>query len=110
MQLIRALTFINKFLLSTLLLWPVAAFVSVFLFDSPGSESNSLTIGLAWSIWLYPIPVLFGSLVFLRYKERIAQKYLILLTCVSLSGSLVFIYFIWALEFYCQGKFACNPA
>ena len=102
------MTGINKLLLATLALWPFAAFVSIFMFDAPGSESNPITVGLAWSIWLYPIPVLLGSLLFFKYKKLNLHKQMLHSTYLSLSGPTVLVCFILALTVFCQGQFACN--
>ena len=59
---------INIFMLFTLLLWPLALFGSVFLFDHPKSSSNIGVWLVAFSIWLYPLPVLFGS--YRAWKSR----------------------------------------
>ena len=102
------LNVLNKLLLGTLVLWPMAAFVSIFMFDAPGSESNPITVGLAWSIWLYPIPVLFGTLLFFKYKKQNLHKQMLYNMYLSLSGPLMVACFILALMIFCQGQFACN--
>jgi hypothetical protein len=90
-----------------LLCWPIAAFTSLFLFDAPGSESNPLALGLAFSIFIYPVVVLRGIKGF--WKSRNSQDMVILTryTMLSLSGPLLILLFGMLLNIICGGEFAC---
>ena len=65
----------NTMFALSLIAWPMIALLSMMMFDAPGSEDNTLTLLLAWSIWLYPVPILIGtigSLVSLIVKARLS--------------------------------------
>jgi hypothetical protein len=46
------------------LVWPLAAFSSMFLTDAPGTESSLIVEGLTLSLIGYPIPVIIGNIRF----------------------------------------------
>ena len=53
------------------LVWPLVASSTFFLFDAPGSEENAALVGSAWAIWLFPIPTLTGIVrSFACYREK----------------------------------------
>ena len=57
------------------------------MFDAPGSEDTFLTLLLAWSIWLYPLPVLIGTIGYLVALIRKASlRTLAVFTLVSITA------------------------
>jgi len=69
--------------------WPIAAFLSMFFFDSPGSKSSILTWMLAASVLLYPVPAIIGNIRFWKaWKNNISTSY-IPSTAISASGYLL---------------------
>lgn len=82
--------------------------MSIFMFDAPESESNPLTVALAWSIWLYPIPILIGSIGYwINRKESslsVSRNY----TLISLIGPAAILFILALLVFVCQGQFSCK--
>lgn len=92
----------------SVLLWPLVLFVSPFMFDSPGADSNPIALCLALSILFYPIPVIKGGIKFWKNIKEKSLSCLGKYTIISLIGPASIIFFIWLLEFACQGEFACK--
>ncbi|MDP3266917.1 MAG: hypothetical protein Q8M39_08825 [Sulfuricurvum sp.] len=78
------------------------------MFDAPGSETNPLTICLAISILVYPIPVLKGNAGFWKNRKEgsltISKNY----TLIGLIGPASILILITLLQIVCGGNFVCN--
>ena len=74
--------------------WPIGAFSSIFFFDAPGSTSNFLTIGLAFSVLGYPVPAILGNLAFWANRKKESSLDLAKITFLSSSGYLSIFVFL----------------
>jgi hypothetical protein len=99
----------NIIFLIGLLPWAVIFVFSFMLFDAPGSESSVLTRGLFYSIAAYPVLVIvgfFSSNGFWRLDEAHHRRgrlaFLPLLSPISAA------FFLFAIEMFCGGQFACH--
>lgn len=99
---------INSILALSILAWPIGLLGSIFMFDAPGSRTNLITIALALSIIIYPIPVLTGVLGYWKNRKEAAISILRNYTLVGLVAPATILFLIWLLDAVCQGKFACN--
>ncbi len=99
---------INGILVLGSVAWPFAAFSSIFLFDSSSSTSSPVTIALAISVLGYPIPAVFGNILFWKSRNTSSSMEKFKYTMVSSSGYIAIGLFVILLEFVCQGRFACN--
>jgi len=90
------------------LAWPLVFFLSVFMFDAPGSSQSTITVLLANAFYLYPIPAIIGNIFFwgaFRRKKNLESFYYFL---ISASGYIVVLCLIVLLMLVCDGKFACG--
>jgi len=76
----------------------MALFVSLFIFDAPGSETNPVLWALLGSLWLYPIPVLTAVILYWRKRKTIQTGTLKKYALLSLSGPLAVGFFILLIE------------
>lgn len=97
----------NVFLAWSLIAWPLGLFVSMFFFDSPEAESNWIILSLAYSIWAYPIPVLFGAFLYWRGRATSTLRRSIFHTFISFCGPGLILLFSTLLVAVCDGQFAC---
>lgn len=91
----------------SLFLWPVGLFVSLFMFDAPGSENNRILVSLAWAIWTYGpvagVGALAGFILVWRKKFKAAAIVAGLPLLHALSVVALFV----ALQVVCGGNFRC---
>ncbi|EIF51674.1 hypothetical protein [Sulfurovum sp. AR] len=99
---------LNIMLVLLVVAWPLGIFLSIFMFDAPVSGSNFITLGLAYSLWLYPLTVLYGSYLFFRNQKLATNLVLAKYTLISFVGPCCVLVFSIMLEIICNGKFACN--
>ncbi len=99
---------INSILAISLLAWPIGLLGSLFMFDAPGSDTNPITLALALSIFIYPVPVLTGILGYWKNRKEGAIHTLRKYTLVGLLAPTVIVFLVLLLDAFCQGKFACN--
>jgi hypothetical protein len=104
---IIVLTILNFIAALGILAWPLAAFAALFMFDAPGSESNIITIALAFSILIYPAPAIIGNINFWKNYKTEPHSELILYTVTSTFGYILILIFVTLLNTVCSGKFAC---
>jgi hypothetical protein len=85
------------------------ALTSVMIFDSPGSENNTILWVTFWSAVALPFSCLASiitSSILLKYPEKYKKALLVsLFPCLVIAvfvGSLVLI------QIYCQGNFSCG--
>lgn len=101
------LVLVNLVLLASLAAWPFAAFSTLFMFDSPQSTSNPITISLALMLIFYPLTVICYTGKFFSLFNKEKNKELLRMTFMSSIGPLsVFISFN-LLELICNGSFSC---
>lgn len=93
---------------ASLLAWPIAVLLSIFIFDAPGSGSNILTVLIAISVLCYPIPIYFGLEGFWKNRKHNTKVALYKYTAMGLSSPAIFITLLIALELFCDGKFNCQ--
>jgi hypothetical protein len=82
-------------------------FLSIFLFDAPGSVSNGLVWAIAWGFWMAPVACLTSAVLAFVAAARRSWRWLgaaialpILLACYIIA--------MWlALASVCGGRFAC---
>jgi hypothetical protein len=91
----------------SLIPWPLVLLMTVFLFDAPGSDSSPLTVALALAILVYPAPILAGAWGFWKNRGTATNAVLARFTLLSLSSPALLVILIGALEFFCDGQFAC---
>ena len=104
----KVLLVLNVLLPLSLLAWPIALFLSIFMFDAPGSESNWITLLLAYAIWTYPIGILVGSILYWRNRTVSSISILMFYTMVSLAPPSLVFTFSTLLVIICDGQFACH--
>jgi hypothetical protein len=86
----------------------LAAMLSIFMFDAPGSESSTITVVLAFALvfspFLFAAGLYFGIRA-LRHSSLHSLKIGSALLCLSVLtiGSL-----IWLLDAACGGSFVCS--
>ena len=102
------MTLINLLFSLGVLAWPILFYMSVFLFDAPGSSSNPINIGLYWSLLLYPVPAIVGIIQFFRVRDKGRIKDEIKYTFFGASGYIAIIVFVVLLEAICNGQTACQ--
>ncbi len=90
-----------------ILAWPFIFFMSIFLFDAPGSENSLLTLSLAYSIWTYPLfygAGLIGSIfLYLKQAPRLLTMGVAFLPMIGVLWFMV----SWVLiDVINEGKFA----
>jgi len=93
--------------LLSLVSWPFMLLMSIFLFDAPGSTRSIPTLGLATTIWAYPLPVITGAI--LTYKAFRANDYgrCVQGTALSYSGALLVGIMYGVIVWVCGGQFVC---
>ena len=99
----------NVLFLLGLFPWALLFFLSIMLFEAPGSETSPLTVGLSYSIAAYPLLVVvgfFASSGFWRMRDdRHWRRHLAFLPLLSILATCLF--FLAILQF-CDGRFACS--
>ncbi len=65
---------VNVIFLCTILAWPVALYLSFFLFDAPGSKNNLLLACLACAMVTYPAPILAANILFFPKVKTSTKK------------------------------------
>lgn len=83
------LALINVMAGATLFAWPMLCFLTVFLFDAPGSGSDPRILAIATAVLGYPAPVVLGNVLFWRNFRRSAWSVLSKYTVISLLGPVV---------------------
>lgn len=97
---------INLLIGLSLLVWPLIALTTFFIFDAPGSQENPITILFASSIWLYPIPTIIGLVGYLiNWKKKKPKKLLRNFTLISLIGPIAITISVILLEVINDGRF-----
>lgn len=66
------------FMVSTLLLWPIFFFVSIFFFDAPirSAVDNICRMGMVLTIWLYPLYLFPLMALWFRLSKRMGATWL----------------------------------
>lgn len=90
------------------LAWPLLAYLSVFMFDAPGSLESQITGVLALSLVLYPIPAILGNIYFWYSFSRDRVRGYFFGCLVSVSGYAAIALSFAALEIFCGGNFVCG--
>ena len=102
------LTIINLLISLGILAWPILFYMSVFLFDAPGSSSNPITVGLYWSLLWYPVPAVIGITLFFKNRDKGRVKEEIKYTLLGSSGYIAIVVCIILLEVLCDGQTGCK--
>ena len=92
------LSIINILLWLSVLAWPMGLLLSGFIYDAPTVQNELYRRGLAISLFLYPVPVLIGTIKFYRNRKSASLWKLIFYTFISVSGPLAIVFFIKAYE------------
>ena len=98
---------LNGILALGILAWPLAFFSSLFFFDAPGSEDNAITIGLAISVVVYPLPTILGNILYWKKRALSSNIEKLIHTLIGATGYLVVVIFMVLLDVICEGRFAC---
>lgn len=74
------------------------------MFDAPGSETSSLTIGMALLVAAFPLFCLIGAGLPWLFRRRKRAAWLFLLPLADVAAIIAV---IAAMQFACQGRLAC---
>ena len=85
------------------------AFMTIFMFDAPGSEKNPITIVLALSLATLPLTLVVGFVasLILRNRPPGAQRTTAALALLPLANGAAFGFAWLLLGAICGGRFAC---
>lgn len=87
----------------------LAATLTLFLFDAPGSEANPLNYAIFGSALLYPAFVIVGLVrAWNRRSDR--RKALVNMLAFPLAPALVFGISMLLFKFVCYGSTVCRPS
>lgn len=104
---LKSLRVVHTIAVIGVFLWPMALLAPMLSFDAPGSEDNQITLVLAFSLWLYPVPVLITRWRFLKAYESGSTRDCLWYCVLSITGYLAIALSLVALEIRCDGQFAC---
>jgi len=93
--------------LASLLAWPLGLFVSLFLFDAPGSENNRVLVALAWAIWTHGATAFVGAVTAFVCLWRKRDRAAAIAGAVPLVHALVVVGLFVALQVFCGGQTRC---
>ena len=77
------LIIINILFAASIILWPFALYLSLFMFDAPGSASNPVIQSIWMLLWIYPVGVIVGNTLFWIKLKKSSSKSLIGLTLIN---------------------------
>lgn len=89
----RVFASINILLAASLLAWPAALFLAMFMFDAPGSEKDPVLLAFAMAILAYPAPIVLANVMFWSKRKTTATRQLLHWTLVGCVSPLVFLLF-----------------
>lgn len=98
----------NIVLALTLLAWPLGLLLLVFMFDAPGAETSPWTKAAAWSILLYPVPVVAGTIGYWRNRKETTLQRRARYTLLALCGPGLVVLVFAAIALFCGGSFVCT--
>lgn len=76
--------------LLTLIAWMFVAFISMFAFDAPGSESDPSLWALIVPVWIYPVILLGTAIGSWLFYKRGKLSWAIVLICIPLALVLLY--------------------
>ena len=87
--------------------WPLFAFASLFVFDSPSSENNSLLVGLVWIALGYPLLYVFSAIKTLKHLSLSNQLIALAYASIPIAAFALFALLLALFEMKCTGIFSC---
>ncbi|GAA5144124.1 hypothetical protein [Thalassotalea piscium] len=90
--------FINVHIALGILAWPFLAMMAMFLVAAPNSASNPLVIGLFFSMLGYPIPAIWGCILFFKNRKKGNDKINMKYTLIGASGYIAMFVLFFLLE------------
>lgn len=88
--------------------WPLFAFASLFVFDSPSSENNSNLVGLVWIVLGYPLLYVFSAIKTLKHLSLSNYRKSLVYASLPILAFAIFTLLSWRFfEMKCQGIFFC---
>ena len=89
------------------LAWPLLAFMSLFTFDAPGSEKNSILLSLVAIALGYPLLYGFSAVMAIKHLKLSNGLQALIYSSLPILAFALFGLLLWLLEVKCKGNFSC---